>query len=141
MGAAPISRRGRVVDRGAHEGMAEFDGRGEPDQATPLRPSRSPRPMTALRRRLQQRQEHRIAQPFGGSEQQDHPSVGSQRPCLRREQPRDAVAGRQRIRQGLCAAQLLGGQRSRELDERQRVALRRGNDAAGDSAFDRSTCR
>ena len=37
MGAAPIGRWGRVVDRRADEGMAELDGRGEPNQATPLR--------------------------------------------------------------------------------------------------------
>ena len=36
MGAAPIRRCGRVVDRRADEGMAELDGRGEPNQATPL---------------------------------------------------------------------------------------------------------
>ena len=136
MGAAPIGRGGRVVHRGAHEGMAELDLRGEGDQSARLRPCHRLVPGQLAGRLRGAAQQHGIAEPFRGSQEQHHPHLGVQLPDSAREETGEAVADRQRLGERRRAVKLLDGQRVRELDEGQRVALGCGHDAGGDGRVD-----
>ena len=83
-------------------------------------------------------QEPRIAQPLGRRQQQHRLSTGVQRPYPRREQAGESLADRQGVRERSRAAKLLDRQRGGQLHERQRVAVRRGDDAVGDALVDGS---
>ena len=56
----------------------------------------------------------------------------------RREHSGEALADGQRVRQRTGATELLGGQHHGQLDEGEGVAVRRGDEAAGDDLVDRS---
>ena len=136
MGDAAIGRLGRVVDRRADEWVAEFDVRRERDQAARLDPGDRGRPRHLPERLGSSAHERRIARPFGRSQQQHRPRLGVERLHSRGEQSGQPLADRERLRKRLPALELRRGQRGGQVDQRQRVALRRGDDAAGDGAVD-----
>ena len=138
VGAAAIGCRGRVVDRRADERMTELDGRRERDQAAGLRllDRVVPRQVTDGVRGAAQ--EPRIAQPLGRRQQQHRPSTRVERPYPRCEQAGESLADRQGVRERSRAAKLLDRQRAGQLHERQRVAVRRGDDVVGDDLVDGS---
>ena len=103
--------------------MAELDGRAEPDQATRLDVPDRLVPDQLARRVGRAAQQHRIAVPFRGSQEQQHPGIGIERLSPRVEEPGETVPDRQRVGQRIDPTELVDRQRGGKLDQSQRVAL------------------
>ena len=131
-----LVRGGRPVHGGPHERMAEAHVGAEVDQAGRLRRSRHAGIDPERGGRLPHHQ--RIAHRLGRRDQEQEPGRRRQlrQPLL--EALLDAAGQRRRAVQAQPARQLGGGQAARQLQQRQRVAVRLGHDPVAHPLVERS---
>ena len=136
--AATIGRGGRVVDDGPDERMAERNLGDEHDEPACLGVRDGLVPRQPTDGVCGATQERRIAQPLGGRQQQHHPRRASSAATRDANRPERRSPIGNGSGSGDVAAELLDRQHPGQLDERQRVASRRGDDVVGDGLVDRS---
>ena len=134
MDRAALDGVGRVVDGRAHKRVEEVDAAVDRDQ---LRADRRVERRGGQPARRQRRDEEVVATGLHrGGDQQRFARLGRQVGELARERLLDLLAGGHRPGQRLAAGELVGAQRARDLGQRQRVAVRGGDQAGGDLVGD-----
>ena len=122
----PVGQRRGAIDRRAHERMMKPDLRGEFDQANRLRRrGRFDAQPDQLRRAHQQR---RVTRWLGRGEKQEPLGLVGHRPDPSEEALLEASGERLRRAHSEAARELGRRQSARELEQRQRVAARLGDD-------------
>ena len=134
--ALALLRRGRAVDRGAHERMPEAHLRAELDQARRRRRRRRVGRDPERGRRPPHQQ--RIADRLGRRDEQQQPRRRRQRRQPLPEALLDAARQRRAVGQPEPARQLRGRPAARQLQQRQRVAARLGHDPIAHALVERT---
>ena len=119
MDASTIGERGAVIDRGAHQRMAELDHWCRHDE--PRRFGRSEGVSGNVQRRPGSQHRRRITDAVGGGDEQEHLCVARQRTYLPQEPSLDELADGKRFGDRRTG-EVIGRQLAAELDERERVA-------------------